>query len=345
MRYFLFLFIGLVAFIDGNSQGCCSGGSGSPIAGGFSQGVLREKQVELAVNYRYTSSNKFLVEDRDTVPLFDELSSKYMYFRAGYGITKNLTMEVSFGYFFDKRLVELEAYDAEDISSTGFGDLLIFPRYDVFYRSSATKKTEVTVGLGYKIPLGSNSDSTVVYENLTTGQKYYTMSPPTVQPSNGSQDLILYVFGLRGYPMRKFNVFANALYIKKGYNSLGQKFGDYASVALFASKTFFRSLGVTAQLKGEWIGKMKSAKNIDQLVYYNLDPESTGSKTLFFIPQISYSIKSVTFYGLTELPLYQYVNGSQVGSDLSITFGISYKFSKFCSDEPMLLNEPIKSIN
>lgn len=345
MRYFLFLAIGLFMYFDGYSQGCCSGGSGSPIAGGYSQGVLRGKQVELALNYRYSYSDKFLVGDKDTVPLFDNLSSQYLYFRAGYGISKNLTMEVSFGYFIDKRLVELEDRNSEDIASSGFGDLILFPRYDVYYKATATKKTEVTVGLGYKIPLGSNSDSTVVYENPTTGQKYYTMSPPTVQPSNGSQDVMLYVFGLRGYPMKNLNVFANALYIKKGWNSLGQKFGDYASVAVFASKTFFRKLGVTAQFRGEWIGKMKSADNVDQLVLYNLDPESTGSKTLFFIPQISYSMKQVTFYGLTEIPLYQYVNGNQVGADLSVTFGVSYRFSKFCDDESLLPEDMIKTIN
>ncbi|MCF8378272.1 MAG: hypothetical protein K9H49_01765 [Bacteroidales bacterium] len=335
MRHILLTALGIIIGLSAYSQGCCSGGSGSPIAGGFSQGVLREKQVEFAANYRYSSSNKFLVEDRDTVPLFDELSSKYLYFRAGYGITEKLTLELSFGYFFDKRLVELEERNSDDIATSGFGDLLIFPRYDVYFKSSDTKKTEVTIGLGYKIPLGSNSDSTVVFENPETGEKYYTIAAPTVQPSNGSQDVLLYLFGLRAYPQKKLNFFANALYIHKGYNSLGQKFGNYSSVGLFASKTFFRKLGVTTQIKGEFIGKMKSAKNINQVVYYNIDPESTGSKKMFFIPQLSYTFQQVTFYGLTELPLYQYVNGNQVASGTSITFGISYRFSKFC-DLPVM---------
>jgi hypothetical protein len=91
---------------------------------------------------------------------------------------------------------------------------------------------------------------------------------------------------------------------------------------------------------------MQYAHNVDTWgSFYSYEPENTGSKKIFFIPQISYSFKQVTFYGLTEVPLYQHVNGVQVGSDLSLTFGISYRFSKFCSDEPMLLNEPIKSIN
>lgn len=343
MRIIFIVVLGLFVFFDGNSQGCCSGGNGSPIAGGFSQGVLRAKQIELAGNFRYSSSNKFFVEDRDTLPLFDELSSKYLYLRAGYGITKKLTMELSFGYFFDKRLVELKDRNLEDLHSSGFGDLLIFPRYDVYYKSSASRKTEITIGLGYKIPLGSNSDSSVVFVS-PEGEKYYAISAPTVQPSNGSQDIIFYWFALRAYPLKKVNFFANALFIKKGYNSLGQKFGNYTSVGLFANKTFFTKFGLTTQLKAEWIGEIKSAKNIDLIAYYNLDPNSTGSKKLFFIPQLSYTFRQLTFFGLAEIPMYQYVNGNQVGSELSITFGLSYRFSKFCSD-PVLLDEPIKSVN
>ena len=350
MRYFLFLFIGLFAFTDVYSQGCCSGGSGSPIAGGYSQGVLREKQVEFAANFRYSSSSKYFVGDKDTtIQLPDELSSQYLYLRAGFGITKNLTMELSLGYYFDKRLSalnqEAQANTREDLYSSGVSDLLIFPRYDIYYNSSATKKVEVTFGLGYKIPLGSHNDSLLVYDNPDPeADDIYSILPPTVQPSNGSQDIMLYLFGLRGFPMKNLNIFANALYIKKGYNSVGQKFGDYGSVAVFASKTFFRKLGVTVQLRGEWIGKMEYAQNVDVWSFYSYEPHNTGSKKLFFIPQLSYTFKQVTFYGLAEVPLYQNVNGVQVGSDLNVTFGISYRFSKFC-DEATLLNEPIKSIN
>lgn len=56
-------------------QGCCSGSSGSPIAGGTSQGVLKERQMEISESYQYLSSNKFQVEDRDTAVLFDQLYS------------------------------------------------------------------------------------------------------------------------------------------------------------------------------------------------------------------------------------------------------------------------------
>lgn len=306
------------------AQGCCSGGSGSPIAGGASQGILQENQIEIASNYQYLGTNKFLFQDKDTLRQFDYLSSNYIYTRVAYGVTKDFTMSIESGYFINKTQIGLNK--ADTIKSSGIADLIIFPRYDILNRTEESKRTEITIGLGYKIPLGKHNDSTVVYTDPTTGQKFYTTSPPTVQPTTGSQDIIFYTFFFRGYPLKNFKIFANTLYIKKGWNSLGEKFGDYASVGFFISKTLFDKLGITLQVKGEWIDKMKSDKNVDLLALYNVDIASTGSKKIFFVPQINYSFKNFTFFALSEIPVYQYVNNIQVASQHQFTAGISWRF-------------------
>ena len=69
-------------------QGCCSGGSGSPIAGGGSVGVLAQQQMEISSSFQYTNSNKFLAKDKDTISLFDNFNSKYIYGKIAYGTTK-----------------------------------------------------------------------------------------------------------------------------------------------------------------------------------------------------------------------------------------------------------------
>lgn len=307
------------------SQGCCSGGSGSPIAGGTSQGVLSERQVELNANFQYIDSKKFYAGDRDTTPLFDDLSSKYLYFRVAYGVSKNLTMSVESGYFINKTQIGLKKRDT--ITSSGIGDLILFPRYTIYSKNTETRRTEATLGLGFKIPLGKYDDSTVTYINPNTGQKYYAPSPPSVQPSTGSHDFIFYGFFYRGYPEKNFRLFVNALYVKKGWNPIGEKFGDYASVGLFAGKTFFKKLGVTLQVKGEWIGKMKANRSADEMNWmYNVDILSTGGRKVLLCPQISYSIKKFTIYALSEFPVYQYVNRAQVGSQYQVTAGITYRF-------------------
>src|SRR5215216_1454506 len=83
---------------------CCAGGSGSPIAGGASQGVLLERQVELNTNFQFISTDKFYKKDSpDTAGTFDSFSSTYEYFRLAYGVTKNFTMSVESGYYFKKK--------------------------------------------------------------------------------------------------------------------------------------------------------------------------------------------------------------------------------------------------
>ena len=77
-------------------------------------------------------------------------------------------MSVESGYFINKTQIGINRVDT--FASKGFGDLILFPRYDVLNRTTETRRTEITLGLGLKIPLGMHDDSTVVYTNQTTGK-------------------------------------------------------------------------------------------------------------------------------------------------------------------------------
>lgn len=112
----------------------------------------------------------------------------------------------------------------------------------------------------------------------------------------------------------------------KGWNPVGEKLGDFASIGLFANTSFIEHVGTTLQLKFEWIDKM--AINPDILLYHypNYDPEATGSKKVFITPQISYNYNNFTLYGLGEIPVFQYVTKTQIASQYQLTFGLSYRF-------------------
>ena len=330
MRLFIISLFTIILNTTVFSQGCCSGGAGSPIAGGAATGVLQENQMEISINYQNNSSNKFFAENRDTTSLFNNLNSDYLFFRVDYGLSKKLTLSVASGYFLDKSKIGKD--NSDTISSTGVGDLIIFPRYSIYNKTANFKRTAVVIGLGLKIPLGSHNDTT----NLGSyGIDNYQMNPPMLQVTNGSQDLMFNSFFFREYQKSKLRLFISSLYVKKGYNSLGIKYGDYTSVGFFASKTFFYRWGVTAQLKAEKIDQIKVANNIEEwdLLEYSITPESTGSKKWFFIPQLSYSKNGLTVYATSEIPLYQYLNGTQVGSQNQFTVGVNYRFLiKKCED-------------
>jgi len=307
---------------------CCSAGSGSPIAGGYSQGVLSAKQLEFGANFQYINSAVFLTGREDAPDFLDNFQSSYVYGRVAYGVSKDFTMSIESGYWAHKGQVGLDARDTNE--TLGIGDLILFPRYDVLNSTSENNRTEITLGLGFKIPLGSYNDSARHLEPFS-GNEYYVRLPLAVQTSSGANDIIFYGFFYRGFPDDNFNLFSNIVYIRKGWNPIGEKLGDYASVALFGSTSLFESLSAIMQLRFEWIDQMSVSEQVD---YTEYDPEATGSKKLFVSPQLSYTFAdNVVFYGLAEIPVYQYVSKTQIASQYQFTFGITYRMFVLSGDQ------------
>jgi hypothetical protein len=331
-RSSVFISFFLFCFLNSNAQ-CCAGGSGSPIAGGASQGVLQEKQVELNSNIQYISSGRFYKGSTlapDSARTFDSFSSLYQYFRLAYGVTRNLTFSIESGYYWRKKEVGLNADPATTYESKGIGDLIIFPRYDVINWTEEKYRTELTLGLGIKLPLGSYNDSVKRIEPFS-GQSYYLTKPTSVQLSSGAQDIILYGFFYRGFTQTNFKVFANTIYIRKGYNANGEKAGNFLSTGLFAGKSFKDHFGTLLQLRVERLGRMQVNEAV--LMFgrpSNYYPEATGYTKVFITPQVSYTRGKITTYASIDIPIYQKLNSSefytQIGSQLQTTFGISYRF-------------------
>ena len=320
------------------SQGCCSGGGSNPIAGGTATGVLQKYQMEVSLNYQNNTSNKFFegTEEVIQVGIYDKLSSEYLFLRTDYGISKKLTLSLATGYHLNKNL----SYQGKDTSasSSGIGDIIIFPRYDIYNETKGNIRSEITLGVGLKVPIGSHTDTMEIRPDI------WDLIPPTIQLTTGATDLMLYSFFFREYKKQKFRLFANSLYIRKGYNSLDEKFGDYTSVSLFASKTFFRKWGLTTQLKGVSIGQLQinQAKkerfeldeNYFEKITWEEKRDATGSKKLIFIPQISYSKNNFTFFATSEIPLYQNLKGVQFASQNQFTIGFNFRFiTKECGPE------------
>ncbi|GAB5418253.1 MAG: hypothetical protein Crog4KO_16420 [Crocinitomicaceae bacterium] len=329
------------------SQGCCSGGGGSPIAGGAAMGVLEEGQMQLLSSYQYSRSNKFMSGDRDTTAFFDNLSSNYLFFKADYGLSSKLTVSVATGFYPRRTITEFAdttfsgneiQIENHQVSSSGIGDFLIFPRYNVYSNTRKSIHSELTLGVGLKMALGKHDDSTFIGHALflnTSGptpfidsNEIWQLVPPTIQSTTGSNDLMFSAFYLRNYEKRNFKLLANGLFIHKGWNSLGIKFGNYASIGFSAGTTIFDRLNLIGQIKGEWVGLMQTHEDIDVLSAYNIDLPSTGSRMLSFVPQISYLFKKpqISVFGTADIPLYQYMNGTQIATQYLITGGVSYRF-------------------
>lgn len=337
---FIPITVALAFALDSTAQGCCSGGGGNPLLGNASAGVLQKEQVEVLVTHQYSRSNRFLSGSRDTIPFFDFLSSNYLFFKTEYGITDRLTLNVSTGYYINRTIHEFndtidEVIIKTKIGSSGFGDLILFPKYCILNKTGRSGKTEVTLGLGYKIPIGSHTDSTFIgYANFFNAEtmsidstEIWKTLPPTVQTTTGSNDFNFYLFCFKSLSNTKLNMFGSALYTRKGWNSLGFKFGDYWSLNASLGYAISEKIRLLAQFRGEWNGTVRHHAHIDPIGLYNIDPSSTGNLQVTITPLLSFSIKeNTTAFISSDIPLYQKMNGIQIGSQYIFSAGISTRF-------------------
>jgi len=295
---------------------CCGGGS--PIAGGAAQGVLQKNQLEVAGYLQYFTSDKTKRGDiLSPVRLFELKRDIYQYSRVSYGLTNELTMSVELGYYFDR--TERLAGGFE-IKGKGIADLIVFPRYDVFNIKKEKHQTELTLGLGMKIPVGDHDQTYVAYENRKTGDKFEIIKGPSSQPSTGTNDFIFHVFLYRQYLKPQLSFILTSTYILRGTNKIKQSFGDIFDVSLYASKSWTRNFSSTIQIKGE-----NTAPLIDE-VWISYE-KNTGGKLLSFVPQLNYQVLTchLTITAAAEIPMYHYVNGTQIASKWLFRGGIIYR--------------------
>lgn len=319
-----FITIVLLLFAEVIYAQCCAVGGGSPLAGDASQGVLRERQFEVNSNFQYINSTNFLTEDKRDTNFLERFSSKYVYSRIAYGISDRLTMSVESGYWVDKTQIGIREGDTYD--SKGIGDLVLFPRYNILKASAQNKFTELTFGMGVKLPLGTYNDSIGRLEPFS-GETLYSTMPPAVQTTSGAQDVLLSLFYSGGLSGSKMKLSANLVYILKGWNPLGEKLGNYASLGLFLGRNFHEKLNAAVQLKAEFIGKMQVNSDVMMMSFPSYDPEATGSKKLFVSPQLSYvATGGFIFFAQSDFPIYQHVNKTQIASQTQFTLGLTYRF-------------------
>ena len=340
MRYSYLLLI-VFLFVNNHwlAAQCCSGGGGgaSSLAGNLAQGVLYKNQFEVNMTFQHSSTQKFKTGNSNLeMEEYHELAANnylhryknnFLYTRLGFGLTDKLTLSVETGYYINKTEIKRD-YLLDTASSTGITDLIIFPRYNVFYKKTEKHISEVNLGIGIKTPIGSHDDSVLIYKNPATGEEWYDIKSPAIQLSSGSNDFQFFGSISRRFIPVKMSLLFSSFYIRKGYNPDGGKFGDYFSASIFAMKDIIPNFVGGAQIKWELTaGKTKPPGGMNVISSADL-PENSGSKKLMFVPRLVYSLKcGLSFFAFTEIPIYQYVTGIQLASQINAVGGLSFRTS------------------
>lgn len=165
---------------------------------------------------------------------------------------------------------------------------------------------------------------------LNTGRRDFTLNTGvkpnevTLQPGNGSTDLILGAFWNQATPGDAWSWFAQGMLQSSVRNDAAFRPGNQINLDAGTRYAFSSGLSGLLQLNTQW-------NATDSGTGAALSPisggPSSGGRSVSLTPGLSYAIMTDThLYGLLQLPLYQFVNGEQLTASKSLTVGINQRF-------------------
>ena len=162
----LIICFNLSYFYTYSSDCGCDGAAVSgitPIGGTTNIGIIKEKYFRLMTFYKFSYGNTYYQgSEKASQGIVNYYSSNYLAFVLGYGLLKNFTVETEIGGFPDK---------TQDISGvkyygSGLSHILLSAKYGLF--QDTTNEFEITLGLGGRIPLQTDSNSVPMHIRSST---------------------------------------------------------------------------------------------------------------------------------------------------------------------------------
>jgi len=205
----------------------------------------------------------------------------------------------------------VDTFDAKAL-----GDLKAVARY----RWELNENNGVGVKLGVKLATGKKDFT------LSSGPNAGTLpTEVTLQPGNGSTDLIVGAFWQNAEKGAALSWFAQGLWQQSVNADPLFKPGYQLNVDFGARYAFNRTLSGLLQINGQLNGQ-DSGDNAAADAS-GVAGSSTGVKIISLTPGVSLAVLPDTnVYALMQLPIYQYVNGEQLTSNLGLTAGVNHRF-------------------
>lgn len=310
---YILLFL-LIIHPKTQAQTCCSGGV--PLSNNIGGLPISSKNtLQFSLN---SDLNVLKTLKNGTTELDDnsrERKTVSILFKSTYSFTDKFFAEGLFSWVQQERLINQPAGYTDYDKTQGVGDAVLLFNY--VYLSS--NRLKLVMGAGPKAPTGSS--------NLR-GDDGITLNAD-LQPGSGAWDgIMLHRIQLTSKKRPSQTYFSNFTFRYTGTNNnylgneayrFGNEFQILSGIAdqFLIGSTIF-SLGVNARYR-----LAKQDKLNDEML------PSTGGKWLFVMPAVGWHIKQNLIISLiTEVPLYAYVEGTQLSPTFRINGGVYYSFSK-----------------
>lgn len=329
MHKFLFLMGFLLAYnISLQAQTCCSGGI--PLSNSIGLPIENQGAWQFSLSYDYNRLNT-LLSGNDQLDDDSRLRiTQSILLNTGYTITNDLSVELLLTYVNQKR--EINQFGNTNIDETyGLGDGVLLFKYNLNQLFGGNNI--LRLGLGPKIPLGSTEE---------TNENGILLNPD-LQPGSGAWDVILwstYIQNLNARPSGSFsgsliyrytgtnnNYFNNTTTYRFG--SEFQAFLNYTDQFVISKTLIDPGLGIKYRHAGQ-----------DEIAG---DPlENTGGRWVNLVPSLNIHISNkLALISKAEIPVYNYVEGTQLTPTYRITAGMFLTLSKKNKNDFQNLNNQL----
>jgi hypothetical protein len=283
----------------------------NPVGGTDNLLVLEKNSWRVISFYKYGQGNQYYEgTGRSDFDFISRAYYNYLSAIIGYGLTNKLTLEVESGYFFNKT----QKYNLEPVYSLtgkGLSNAVILAKHSLF--TEPFKRIYITGAIGAKIPFS---------RELQWSENNVKL-PVEVQPTLGAYGAVFstsFVKENSGTGMRYF--FTNRMETHAP-NKENYKPGNMV----------FNSFYISKHLKQPWLKDNVTAilqirneiRGYDKIE--GRKKESSGSILFFLAPQINYVWKEDWYLSaMTDIPVFQYFKGTQLGAGVGFTFIVSRTF-------------------
>jgi hypothetical protein len=310
-NFFLFFLISLISAETTFSQ-CCS--TGSPVGASVYVGVLNRNSLRVTGYYRYNYSDTYFQgsgkSNENTALKYARYNFSGISF--GYGLTKRITVEADFGYFFNKTqqfndmISQVDSLNNGKVKGYGLSNGGITVKYAAYVNPA--QQVEITFGAGFRYPFTAKSQE---IDGVQLNRD--------VQPSTNAFGASGMFFLNKGFPAITLRLFSINRYDYNLEGKDGYKYGNTLLNSFFVSKKIVKYFFGILQIRNEW--KTNDSDNGDKVV-------NSGFILLTLSPTLSYSIAgkwNLTL--LCDIPLYKHFNGKQMTPKYSFAISLSRDFN------------------
>lgn len=313
-----YIFVFLVGLLGSSyqiaAQTCCSGGV--PLSNNLGLPNEGKGGVIIGLNYDYNNLNTLNAGSDELDDDSRQRITNSVLLNLGYSLTDRISAEALLTWVNQSRTIT--QFNNESFTETsGIGDAVFLLKYSL--PDLLGNRTLLNIGAGTKIPLGA---SDILAENgiqLTAD----------LQPGSGAWDALGWVSVSKGLNFRPSASLSLSYTLRlTGTNSsylnetATYEFGD--EMQLNFGYTDQLLLFSTVIINPGLIFKYRKAfeDRIDDQEIPN-----TGGEWIFIRPELGIALSpQLHFNSRLEIPLYSFVEGTQLTPTTRATFGLSYKF-------------------